>query len=171
VEGFIAALNRIENRLIDGSLLFETHNDRMLIGIAVLSSALFLCVFAGMAVQVVRLDLLLILLVAASYEFEWLVPIPFLMRRLVCGLTDASSVPATVASLAGLSFCRHSRPRFSSSSAAGQFFRLRSPRAAANCHECSHLRASLTDRVLIPPRDWRTSSVLCGRTAWQSSRR
>jgi hypothetical protein len=57
-----------------------------------------------MAVQVVRLDLLLILLVAASYEFEWLVPIPFLMRRLVCGLTDASSVPATVASLAGLSF-------------------------------------------------------------------
>jgi hypothetical protein len=121
IEALIAALNRIEHRLIDGPMLFEGYNDQEFIGIPILYTALFIVVLAGMCVQVGRLDLILIVFVAISYEFEFLmfVPflytlfmessaesavIPFLLRQLSIGLRDPSSVQETVIGIAGLSF-------------------------------------------------------------------
>jgi hypothetical protein len=121
IEAIVAALNRMEHRLVDGPMLFETDGDARFVGIPVLYTALFLAVFAGMAVQVGYLDFGLVVAVAFACEFKVLVGVPFayalwtgstaegamiplLLRMLAEGLKNPASVPGSLVGIAGMTF-------------------------------------------------------------------
>jgi hypothetical protein len=70
------ALNRLEERMIDGPMLFESPNNQYFVGNSVLYSALFLAVFAVMATQGDRLDFGSILVIVLSYELKFLMFLP-----------------------------------------------------------------------------------------------
>jgi hypothetical protein len=120
IDALLAALNRMENIMVHGPMLFECQGD-ICVGIPVLYTAFFLVLAAGLFAQVHKVDLRLIAVVGMSYRFRGLVlvcflyglciktvaesaVVPLLLRQLVCALLEPRTVPASIGAVVGLTF-------------------------------------------------------------------
>jgi hypothetical protein len=120
IGALLAALNRMENIMVHGPMLFECRGD-ICVGIPVLYTAFFLVLTVGLIAQAHKLDLKLIVVVSLSYRFRGLVllcfiyglcvdtvaesaVVPLLLRQLLYAMVEPETIPASIGAVARLTF-------------------------------------------------------------------